>query len=144
MFIRCRRCRKISGKRRKRGKDSRFRLSKQLRRSSPRLDLDDMTIPTDLPIQGLYNTPNYRVSFPFRLKTCLDSRHNDSRTTMMFYVLCYQARCKKKPWTCSIVGLSSGLTAQQRIISSHKPSGAWFFHSDPSGRSGRCFLVVFA
>jgi len=55
-----------------------------------------------------------------------------------------QAWCKKKVWTCSIVGLWSGITAQQRIMSSHKPSETRFFGLCPSGRGGYCLLLILA
>ena len=62
----------------------------------------------------------------------------------VFYLSCFQAYSKKKLWTCSIVGLSSGLSDQQRVIRSHKSSETPFFWSCPSGRGGHCLLLILA
>ena len=59
------------------------------------------------------------------------------------YIARYGAQRKKKFRTSPIVGLLSGLTAQQFIITSHKSSGMWF-RPCPSGRDGYCPLMVLA
>ena len=56
-------------------------------------------------------------------------------------ILCRQVGRKKKLWTCSIVGLSSGSVAQQRVMRSHKAFEIGF---GPSGRGGLSFLPITA